>query len=105
MSTYRVLVTDNLAPKGVEIFQKTPGLETVVDNEISAEDLAKTLKDYDALVVRSRTKLTAELIEKADRLKVVGRAGTGLDNIDIEAATKRMLLGVIERPLPHRQAG
>jgi D-3-phosphoglycerate dehydrogenase len=89
MSTYRVLVTDNLSAKGVEILQKTPGIETVVDHEISAERLAATLKDFDALVIRSRTRLTAELIEKADRLKVVGRAGTGLDNIDIEAATKR----------------
>ncbi len=89
MSSYRVLVTDNLSPKGVEIFRNTPGIETVVDNEISAEGLAESLKDFDALVVRSRTKLTADLIEKADRLKVVGRAGTGLDNIDIEAATKR----------------
>lgn len=89
MGSYRVLVTDNLSPKGVEIFKNTPGIETVVDNEISAEELAKTLKDFDALVVRSRTKLTPELIEKADRLKVVGRAGTGLDNVDIDAATKR----------------
>ncbi len=89
MSSYRVLVTDNLSPQGVEILQNTPGIEAVVDNEISAEGLAESLNDFDALVVRSRTKLTAALIEKADRLKVVGRAGTGLDNIDIEAATKR----------------
>ncbi len=89
MSSYRVLVTDNLSPKGVDIFEKFPEIETVVDHEISAEELTKSLKDFDALVVRSRTKLTAELIEKADRLKVVGRAGTGLDNVDIEAATKR----------------
>ncbi len=89
MSTYRVLVTDNLSPKGVEIFKNFPEIETVVDNEISADELAETLKDFDALVVRSRTKLTAELIDRAFRLKVVGRAGTGLDNIDIEAATKR----------------
>ncbi len=89
MSSYRVLVTDNLSPRGVEIFQKTPEIETVVDHEITAEGLAESLKDFDALVVRSRTKVTADLIEKADRLKVVGRAGTGLDNIDIEAATRR----------------
>lgn len=89
MSSFRVLVTDNLSQKGIEIFQSTPGIETVVDHEISADRLAETLKDFDALVVRSRTRLTAELIAGADRLKVVGRAGTGLDNIDIEAATKR----------------
>ena len=89
MSSYRVLVTDNLSKRGVEIFQNTPGIETVVDNEISAEGLAESLKDFDAIVIRSRTKLTADLMEKTDRLKVVGRAGTGLDNVDIEAATKR----------------
>ena len=89
MSAYRVLVTDSLSPQGVEILQNTPGIETVVDHEISAEGLAETLKDFDALVVRSRTKLTADLMAKTDRLKVVGRAGTGLENIDIEAATKR----------------
>jgi D-3-phosphoglycerate dehydrogenase len=89
MSTYRVLVTDNLSPKGIEILEKAPGIETVVDNEITAEQLRESLKQFDALIVRSRTRLTADLIEAADRLKVVGRAGTGLDNIDIEAATKR----------------
>jgi D-3-phosphoglycerate dehydrogenase / 2-oxoglutarate reductase len=89
MNSYRVLVTDNLSAKGVEILQRTPGIETVVDNEITADGLRKSLKDFDALVVRSRTKLTADLIEAAERLKVVGRAGTGLDNIDLEAATKR----------------
>jgi len=87
--SHRVLVTDNLSPRAVEIFQKAGGIETVVDNEISAEGLMKSLKDFDALVVRSRTKVTAQLIEKADRLKVIGRAGSGLDNIDAAAATKR----------------
>ncbi len=89
MEKFRVLVTDNLAAKGVEIFQKTPGIEVVVDNEITAEGLRETLKEFDALVVRSRTKVTADLVEAAGRLKVIGRAGTGLDNIDVEAATKR----------------
>ena len=89
MSNYRVLVTDNLSPKGIEILEKTPGIETVVDNTITAEGLRASLKDFDALIVRSRTRLTADLIETTERLKVVGRAGTGLDNIDIEAATKR----------------
>jgi D-3-phosphoglycerate dehydrogenase len=89
MENYRVLVTDNLSRKGIEIFENTPGVETVVDNEITADGLRRSLKDFDALVVRSRTNLTADLIEGAGRLKVVGRAGTGLDNIDLEAATKR----------------
>jgi D-3-phosphoglycerate dehydrogenase / 2-oxoglutarate reductase len=85
----KVLITDNLSQKGVEIFRKAEGIETVVDHEISAEALMKSLKDFDGLVVRSRTKVTAELIATADRLKVIGRAGSGLDNIDAAAATKR----------------
>ena len=52
-------------------------------------DLSKTIGDYDAIVIRSATKLTAELIERADRLKVIGRAGVGVDNVDVEAATRR----------------
>ena len=52
-------------------------------------DLAETIGDYDAIVIRSATKLTADLIERADRLKVIGRAGVGVDNVDVEAATRR----------------
>ena len=69
MNTYRVLVTDNLHAKGVEIFKKTPGIEVVVDNEITQDQLRESLKDFDALVVRGRTKLTAELMETTERLK------------------------------------
>jgi len=89
MMRLKVLVTDNLSQKGVEIFRKSEGIEVLVDHEISAEALLKTLKDFDALVVRSRTKVTAQLIESAENLKVVGRAGSGVDNIDVAAATKR----------------
>ena len=86
---FKVLVTDNLSPKGVEIFEKAEGVEVVVDHEISAEELLERLNEFDALVVRSRTKVPAELLETAGNLKVIGRAGTGLDNIDVKAATKQ----------------
>jgi len=89
MDKFKVLVTDNLSPKGVEILRAAEGIETVVDNEISPERLLETIHEYDALVIRSRTKVNARVIEKAGRLKVVGRAGTGLDNVDVPAATKR----------------
>jgi len=88
MDTFKVLVTDNLALKGVEIFQAAAGIETVVDNEISADALQETIHEYDAMVIRSRTKVTAEILQKATRMKVIGRAGTGLDNVDVNAATK-----------------
>jgi len=89
MADKKVLVTDNLSAKGIQIFKKAPGIETVVDNEISAERLKETIGQFDALVIRSRTKVTADIINAGDRLKVVGRAGTGLDNVDVKAATKR----------------
>ncbi len=89
MENKRVLVTDNLSQKGIEVFKKTPGIETVVDHEISSEQLQETIGQFDALVIRSRTKVTADIIDAADRLKVIGRAGSGLDNVDITAATKR----------------
>jgi len=89
MDTFKVLVTDNLSPKGVAIFRAAEGIETVVDNEISAGALLERIHEFDAVVIRSRTKITAELIQRAERLKVIGRAGTGLDNVDVPAATKR----------------
>jgi len=87
--TLKVLITDSLSSKGVEVFERAEGIEPVVDHEISAEDLMKRLKEFDALVVRSRTKVPAALVETAENLKVIGRAGTGLDNIDVGAATKQ----------------
>jgi D-3-phosphoglycerate dehydrogenase len=89
MADKRVLVTDSLSAKGIEIFKKTAGIETVVDHEISPEKLKETIGQFDALVIRSRTKVTANIINAGDRLKVVGRAGSGLDNVDVQAATKR----------------
>ncbi len=59
---------------------------------MSADELARRIGEYDALIVRSATKVTAELIARADRLKVVGRAGTGVDNVDVEAATRRGII-------------
>lgn len=85
---FRVLVTDNLSPEGVKVL-KGEGLEVDVQNELTPQELLSIISDYDALIVRSKTKVRAEVIERATRLKVIGRAGVGLDNIDVEAATRR----------------
>src|SRR4029079_11711226 len=58
----------------------------------SADELAERIAGYDGILIRSATKLTAELIERADRLKVIGRAGIGVDNVDVAAATKRGII-------------
>ncbi|MBI5194042.1 MAG: phosphoglycerate dehydrogenase [Nitrospirae bacterium] len=84
----RVLVSDSLSEKGVEIL-KNSGLSVDVNTKLSKEDLLKVIGDYDGLVVRSATKVTAEVLNAAKNLKVVGRAGAGLDNIDLPASTKK----------------
>jgi D-3-phosphoglycerate dehydrogenase len=84
----KVLISDNLSPIGVEILKKA-GLDVDARSKTSAEEIEKVIGDYDALIIRSATKVTKDLLEKATRLKVVGRAGSGLDNVDVAAATKK----------------
>ncbi|HSJ94639.1 MAG TPA: phosphoglycerate dehydrogenase, partial [Gaiellaceae bacterium] len=81
----RVLVREPIARPGVELLRRR-GFE-VVEDETS--DLAAVIGGFDAIVVRSKTKLDAGVIEQADRLRVIGRAGVGVDNVDVEAATRR----------------
>ncbi len=85
----KVLVSDKLGEAGIEIFKKEPGIEVDVKTGLSPEELKKIIGDYDALAIRSATKVTEDLLEAATKLKVLGRAGIGLDNVDIPAATKR----------------
>ncbi|MFO7838935.1 MAG: phosphoglycerate dehydrogenase [Desulfosalsimonadaceae bacterium] len=85
----RVLVSDNLGKAGIELLEEAFGTNLDVKTNLSPEDLQSIIKNYNALIIRSATKVTAELLEKAENLKVVGRAGIGLDNVDIAAATKR----------------
>lgn len=85
----KVLISDKLSPKGVEIFEKAKGIEVDVKTKLSPEELKAAIGEYDGLVVRSATKVTPEIIEAADRMKVIGRAGSGLDNIDLPAASKK----------------
>ncbi len=83
----KVLVSDNLGEIGIRMFQEEEGIEVDVNVGLAPEELGKIIGDYDGLVIRSATKVTKELLEKAVNLKVVGRAGIGLDNVDIPAAT------------------
>ena len=85
----KVLVSDNLGEAGIKMFENEEGIEVDVKTGLPPEELKSIIGDYDALVIRSATKVTQDLLEAATRLKVVGRAGIGLDNVDIPAATKR----------------
>jgi D-3-phosphoglycerate dehydrogenase len=84
----KVLVSDNISPKGVEILKKA-GLEVDVNVGLKPDQLKAIIGNYHALVIRSATKVTADIIEAAANLKVIGRAGSGLDNVDKVAASKK----------------
>lgn len=85
----RVLITDGLAPQGVEILERARGLEVTFRQATSPPELLALIPDADALVIRSGVKITAEVIAKAEKLRVIGRAGIGVDNVDLAAATAR----------------
>src|SRR6266536_3259432 len=92
MDPMRVLVTEPLSESGLEILRRD--LDVAVQPELAESGLADAIGEFDALVVRSQTKVTAEVLDRAERLKVVGRAGIGLDNVDVDAATRRGILVV-----------
>jgi D-3-phosphoglycerate dehydrogenase len=84
----KVLVSDNISPKGVEILKKA-GLEVDVKTGMKPDELRACIAEYSGLVIRSATRVTADIIEAATNLRVIGRAGSGLDNVDKAAATKK----------------
>lgn len=88
----KVLVSEKLSGAGIERLREH--LDVDVRTGLSPEELAEAIPAYDALVVRSATKVTAAIIERGENLKVVGRAGIGLDNVDVEAATRHGVLVV-----------
>ncbi|MCP4645898.1 MAG: phosphoglycerate dehydrogenase [bacterium] len=85
----KILVLDNLSEEGIQVFREAEGFEVDVMPPQKPEELMAVLPAYDGVVIRSATTVTAEAIEKASNLKVIGRAGVGTDNIDKAAATKR----------------
>ncbi len=89
-SPYRVLVKEPIAEAGVELLRQHFDVDMGI--EWGADELFQRIGDYDAVIVRSATQVTAELIEQGRRLKVIGRAGTGVDNVDVDAATRRGII-------------
>jgi phosphoserine aminotransferase len=88
LNVMRVLVSDNLADIGIEMLRQAEGIDVDVNVGLSPEELKGIMKNYDALIIRSATRVTKEIIEAAPKLKVIARAGIGLDNVDIPTATK-----------------
>lgn len=90
----KVLVTDGVSEKGLQALYDTPGITVDIVKTMPEEELIKVIGDYDAMIVRSATKVTANILEHANKLKVIGRAGVGVDNIDLKAATNKGVIVV-----------
>ncbi len=88
----KVLVSDKLGDAGVQLFEQEEGIEVDVKTGLSPEELKSVIGDYDALVVRSATQVTEDVLDAAVNLKAIGRAGIGVDNIDVQGATKRGII-------------
>ncbi len=85
----KVLISDNLSEKGTDVFRQSEGIEVTVKTGMPKEELLKEIKTYEALVVRSNTIVDTDIIEGAEKLRVIGRAGIGVDNINLESASKK----------------
>jgi D-3-phosphoglycerate dehydrogenase len=96
MSVYKVLITEHIAEAGIELLKKQPDIEVTYAPELfrDFEKILEIIPEYDVLITRSGTPVTEELLERAKKLKVVGRAGVGVDNIDLNAASRRGILVV-----------
>ncbi len=86
---YKVLISDNVSKECVDLLKASEGIEVTFNTKLTPDELKASIGDYDALIVRSATKVRAEILEAASRLKVVGRAGAGVDNIDVKIATEK----------------
>ncbi|MCX7739084.1 MAG: phosphoglycerate dehydrogenase [Hydrogenothermaceae bacterium] len=91
---FKVLITDDISPKGIEILNQEESIDIDYQPEIKWQELLEIVGDYDAIITRSRTPVTKELLDRATKLKVIGRAGVGVDNVDLDEASRRGILVV-----------
>ncbi len=87
----KILVSDPISDKGIEIFRQA-NIDIDVKTKLSSEELTQIIGEYDGLIIRSETKVTKDIIESAKNLKIIGRAGVGIDNVDVPAATKKGII-------------
>ncbi len=88
----RILVSDPLSEEGLKILENEPEFKVDIKTKLTPAELKEEIKNYDVLLVRSSTKVTKEIIELGSKLKVIGRAGVGLDNVDLDAASKKGII-------------
>jgi D-3-phosphoglycerate dehydrogenase / 2-oxoglutarate reductase len=89
VTSYRILAADGVSPKGIAVLSDNPQFQVETSGGLKEDELITRIAELDALVIRSATKVTAKALAAAKRLKVIGRAGVGVDNVDVEAATAR----------------
>src|SRR5205807_8106833 len=97
MTTPKILIADSISPRGIEELASDGALEVSTQTGLSEAALVETIPQFSAIVVRSQTKVTAAVVNAGAQLRVIGRAGVGIDNVDVEAATRR---GVIVMNAP-----
>jgi D-3-phosphoglycerate dehydrogenase len=88
----KVLITDKLAQEGIDLLNSTDGVEAVIKTGIGEDELAEIIGEHDGLIIRSGTKVTAKVLARPGKLKAIARAGVGVDNIDVPAATRKGIL-------------
>ncbi|GMU23713.1 MAG: D-3-phosphoglycerate dehydrogenase [Phycisphaerae bacterium] len=88
----KILVADPLAEEGMRKFTETPGVQADVKTGLSEEELAKVVSEYDGMIIRSGAKVTAKVLANPGKLRAIARAGVGVDNVDLDAATKAGIL-------------
>jgi len=103
LKNYKVLVSDGLAEEGIEILKKFKNFEITINDKTSREELLEVIAQFDGIIVRSATKITPDVIRAGKKLKVIVRAGTGYDNIDIEECNKHGIV-VLITPLGNANA-
>lgn len=92
--TFHVLISDPLSEEGIYPLRQADGINIVIETQLTPEELENRIAGFDALLVRSQTQVTRAIIEKASNLQIIGRAGVGVDNIDLEAATEHGIIVV-----------
>src|ERR1700758_2540049 len=92
MPGYKVLLLDGIDPAGIDLIRRTNVIEPIVHDKIPQDELLGIVGNTDGIIVRSSTAVDRELIQKAKKLRVIGRAGVGVDNVDVDAATERGVL-------------
>src|SRR5699024_4150262 len=89
---FKILISDPLSEDGIYPLREADNVEVIVDTGLAHEELLKKIDEFDGLLVRSQTQVTREVIEKAHNLKVIARAGVGVDNNDLDAATENGII-------------